>query len=108
MYDAEVSAAARRYRAAMRLPAGGTIGARVWVSLVSRGTAPLLKYGAASSAVRRLQRALNAADAAGLPVTGVFEASTTAAVKKYQRDHRLAQTGVVTPALWSLLQAATL
>ncbi len=65
---------------------------------------PLLKFGAASSAVRRLQRGLNAADAAGLPVTGVFEAGTTAAVKRYQRDHGLAQTGVVTTALWSKLQ----
>jgi hypothetical protein len=106
-YDAEVAAAARRYRAATRLPAGGTVGPRVWVSLLSRGTTPLLKFGAASSAVRRLQRGLNAADAAGLPVTGVFEAGTTAAVKRYQRDHGLAQTGVVTTALWAKLAAGT-
>ena len=55
-----------------------------------------MKYGSASVAVRRLQRALNAADAAGLTVTGVFEGRTTAAVKSYQRGHGLAQTGVVT------------
>ncbi len=75
--------------------------------MLSQGTTPLLKYGAASDAVRRLQRALNAADGAGLAVTGVFEARTTAAVKRYQKDHALPQTGVVTPAVWTRLLAGT-
>jgi peptidoglycan hydrolase-like protein with peptidoglycan-binding domain len=52
-----------------------------------------------------VQRSLNAADRAGLAVTGVFDAPTTAAVRTYQRDHALPQTGVVTTALWGKLQA---
>jgi hypothetical protein len=104
-YDAEVGAAARAYRAAHGLPASSTVGRRVWVAMLAQGTAPLLKYGAASDAVRRLQRSLNAADGAGLAVTGVFEGATTAAVRRYQHDHGLSQTGVVTSAMWAKLLA---
>jgi peptidoglycan hydrolase-like protein with peptidoglycan-binding domain len=75
------------------------------VSLLSQGTTPVAKVGSASDAVRRVQRSLNAADRAGLAVTGVFDAPTTAAVRTYQRDHALSQTGVVTSALWSKLRA---
>ncbi len=107
VYDAEVGAAARAYRAAHRLPPANTVGRRVWVAMLAQGTTPLLKYGAASDAVRRLQRSLNAADGAALPVTGVFEGATTTAVKRYQRDHALPQTGVVTPAVWTRLLAGT-
>ena len=107
VYDAPVAAAARKYRAAHGLPAAGTVGRRVWVAMLAQGTTPLLKYGAASDAVRRVQRALNAADGAGLAVTGVFEARTTAAVKRYQKDHALPQTGVVTPAVWTRLLAGS-
>jgi len=35
----------------------------------------------------------------------VFEASTTAAVKKYQADNRLPVTGVVTDEMWARLRA---
>jgi peptidoglycan hydrolase-like protein with peptidoglycan-binding domain len=77
----------------------------VWTALLGRGGKPLMKYGVASQAVRRLQRALNAADRAGLLVTGVFEAETTEAVKRYQADHGLAPTGVVLEDMWLLLKA---
>jgi peptidoglycan hydrolase-like protein with peptidoglycan-binding domain len=107
VYDAAVAAAAQKYRAARRLPAGRTVGVRVWVAVLAQGSAPVMKHGTASTAVRRLQRSLNAADQAGLPVTGVFESRTTAAVKRYQRDHRLSQTGVVTASMWSKLFAGT-
>ncbi len=105
IYDAELGSAVRRYRVSRGLSSLTTVGAAGWVALLSQGNAPLLKYGSASSAVRRLQRALNAADAAGVPVTGVFEGRTTAAVKSYQRGHGLAQTGVVTTTLWNRLFA---
>ncbi len=63
----------------------------------------VLKFGSASPSVRRLQRALNAADHAALKVTGVYDRATTDAVKRYQRDHRRARTGVVAPVLWRKL-----
>jgi sortase A len=45
--------------------------------------------GTSGSDVRELQRLL------GMPVTGTFDANTTAAVLAFQRDHGLPQVGVV-------------
>ncbi|MGN6578175.1 MAG: glycoside hydrolase domain-containing protein [Nocardioides sp.] len=105
VYDQATALATRAFRAKMGIPQHNPINRKVWTALLGRGGKPLMKYGVASQAVRRLQRALNAADHAGLPVTGVFEAQTTAAVRRYQADHGLAATGVVLEDLWLLLKA---
>jgi peptidoglycan hydrolase-like protein with peptidoglycan-binding domain len=105
VYDQATALATRAFRAKMGIPEHNPVNRKVWTALLGRGGKPLLKYGVAGQAVRRLQRALNAADHAGLPVTGVFEAQTTAAVKRYQADHGLAATGVVLEDLWLLLKA---
>lgn len=105
VYDAATAAAAKAYRTKAGLPARGVMSKAAWTSILAKGAHPLMKYGAANHAVRRLQRALNAADRAGLGVTGVFEASTTAAVRKYQADNRLPVTGVVTDEMWARLRA---
>jgi len=105
VYDAPVGAAVSTYRVKRGFAASTTMTPSVWTAMVSVGAAPLQKYGAASVAVRRLQRGLNAADGAALKVTGVFEGTTTTAVKKYQRDHKMAATGVVTTAMWDKLFA---
>jgi len=75
-----------------------------WVALLSQGARPLLKYGSGSDAVRRLQRALGAAQGAAISVTGVFEEHTSEAVQGYQRTHGLPATGVVTTDVWRVLQ----
>jgi hypothetical protein len=106
VFDDDLGAVISDYRAAHDLGHARTLPPRVWMSMLSRGPKPLLKYGAAAPAVRRLQRVLNAADHAGLDVTGTFEGTTTAAVKRYQRDHHLAATGVVTGRMWRMLAAA--
>jgi peptidoglycan hydrolase-like protein with peptidoglycan-binding domain len=105
VYDKPVGAAVRAYRVKRGFAASTTMSPGVWTAMVSVGAAPLQKYGAASIPVRRLQRGLNAADRAGLEVTGIFEGSTTTAVKRYQRDHKMAATGVVTTAMWDKLFA---
>jgi peptidoglycan hydrolase-like protein with peptidoglycan-binding domain len=107
IYDTDLGSAVRRYRVDRGLSSLTVVGPAAWVAMLSQGTGPLLKYGAAETAVRRLQRALNAADAAGLPITGVFAGQTATAVKKYQGDHGLARTGVVTSSVWSRLFAGT-
>jgi peptidoglycan hydrolase-like protein with peptidoglycan-binding domain len=107
VYDTALGEAVRRYRVSRGLSSITVTGPAAWVAMLSQGTGPLVKYGAASLAVRRLQRALNAADAAGLPITGVFAGQTNAAVKRYQSDHGLPATGVVTTAMWNLLFAGT-
>jgi peptidoglycan hydrolase-like protein with peptidoglycan-binding domain len=84
-------------------------GQRVWAALHAGGAASSLKkYGAAGEDVRRLQRALNALYPSSVPVNGVFEARTTAAVKRYQAALGRAQTGVVVPDLWAQLKAGRL
>jgi peptidoglycan hydrolase-like protein with peptidoglycan-binding domain len=107
VFDEALVDAVRAFRAEHEMAARASITRTVWTALLSAGRRPLLKYGAASGDVRRLQRALNAADSAELAVTGVFEGRTTAAVKRYQGDHRIARSGVVLPALWRLLQSGT-
>ena len=105
VYDRATALATRAFRAKVGIAQHNPVNRKVWTALLGRGRKPLMKYGVASQSVRRLQRALNAADHAGLPVTGVFEARTTEAVKRYQADHGLAPTGVVLEDLWLLLKA---
>ncbi len=104
VFNRKLGIAVKRYRAARGLTAHHGVSRMTWVALLSQGHGPLVKYGAAAPAVRRLQRALNAADSARLDVTGTFEHTTTVAVKHYQRDHDLPATGVVTDDMWTLLK----
>ena len=106
-YDTEVGAAVRRFRVSRGLASSTSLTRSAWVALLSDGPVPLQKYGAAGPTVRRLQRALNAADGAGLSVTGVFAGGTTTAVKRYQGDHGLRRTGVASPGVWSRLTHGT-
>lgn len=75
------------------------------VATVSMSTAytahkdTVLALGARGAAVRVLQRALG-----GVAVDGVFGAVTRERVVAIQRSHALAQTGVVTPEVWDLLE----
>ena len=103
-FDGRTERAVRRFQKARSLPVTGVLNRRAWTALHAVGARPLMKYGSASNAVRRLQRALNAADGAGLDVTGVFAGTTRRAVRAYQRDQGLPRSGVVTGDLWMLLQ----
>jgi peptidoglycan hydrolase-like protein with peptidoglycan-binding domain len=103
VYDAETGAAVRRYRVNRGLGSSTTMSQATWVALLSQGDPVLQKYGAAGPPVRRLQRALNAADGAGLTITGVFEGRTMAAVKAYQGGHGMKRTGVAGSGVWKRL-----
>jgi peptidoglycan hydrolase-like protein with peptidoglycan-binding domain len=67
-----------------------------------------VKIGSGGNNVRRVQRALNAAVAAGVSVDGIFGPSTTAAVRKYQAGVGLRRTGVVASDTWEKLQTGKL
>ena len=108
VYDADVGRRGPRGTAPRHgLPAAGTVGRGCGSRCCRRARTPLLKFGAASDAVRRLQRALNAADrrrARGRPASST--ARTTAAVQRLPgATTGCSQTGVVTTALWGKLQA---
>jgi hypothetical protein len=105
-YGPRLARAVNKYRIDNGLSAGPDLTRRTWMVLTTEGSRPLVKYGAASSAVRRLQRALNAAAATNrLEITGTFERTTMRAVKAYQKTRGLRATGVVTDSLWALIHA---
>jgi hypothetical protein len=79
---------------------------RHWMSLLIAGEQPVLKRGSAGPAVRRLQRALNAADpTAHLAVRGVFDTPTDAALRAWQRSVGLEVSGVAAPETWAGIKA---
>jgi hypothetical protein len=79
---------------------------RDWMSLLSFGKKPVLKFGSAGFYVRRVQRTLNAAGiGSSVTVDGVFKAPTTTLVKSYQTRVGLPASGVVDPATWRALMA---
>ncbi len=104
-YNRATKRAVLRFQRTRDLRVTGRVAKNSWTALLSAGPAPLSKYGSASNAVRRLQRALNAATGAELAVTGVFERRTTRAVRGYQRTRGLRRTGVVAQDTWRQLQA---
>lgn len=75
-----------------------------WASLLSWGPRTIIKFGSAGSAVRRLQRALNA-DRAAIPVTGVFDKATDSALRQWQATVGTNVTGVAALPTWWRLNA---
>jgi hypothetical protein len=77
---------------------------RNWVMLFASGLNPVVKVGSTGGDVRRLQRALNAAnDATRLPVSGVFDGFTDRAVRAYQARNKLEGSGVAGAQTWGAL-----
>jgi hypothetical protein len=77
-----------------------------WVSLLAAGATPSLNLGSTGEDVRRVQRAMNAANPKNrLKVSGVYDNSTQAAVLAWQSKHGIAENGVVGAGSWAALQA---
>jgi len=76
-----------------------------WMTLLSAGPRRVLNLGSSGEDVRRVQRALNAASPrARLPISGVYDALTQAAVRTWQAKNGIADNGVVGAASWAELQ----
>ena len=103
-YDERTVAAAGAWMSAQTLGVQAKFAPRHWVALLSQGGKPVLKVGSAGSDVRRLQRALSAADKnARVTATGVFDLTTDAALRAWQAEVGLAVTGVAAPSSWRKL-----
>jgi peptidoglycan hydrolase-like protein with peptidoglycan-binding domain len=75
-----------------------------WTSLLAAGNSrPVLKAGMRNADVIRVQRALNAAGAPGLRVTGRYNRATRTAVGAYQRRVGIRSTRVVAQLTWAAL-----
>ena len=105
-YSPAVIDAVHAYRAKIGWAAKDTWTRHAWMTLMTEGAKPVVKYGSAGTAVRRLQRALNAAGVSHLRVTGVLTQPTVDAVKAYQGRLHFSRYGVVTPMTWDALAAS--
>ncbi len=103
-FDRRTYRAVVDYQATHGIEVTGVVSLRTWTAILSAGPEPVLKYGSAKYGVSRVQRALNAAVDAHLPITGVYDASTAAAVGMYQADRGLPRTSVVATDTWAELQ----
>ena len=103
-YDAATIAGARAWQAARRFTPTDTFEKRHWVALLAAGARTTIKRGSTDESVHRLQRALNAAGAGRFRASGVFDAKTETALRKYQSRLRIAVSGVATRQTWNKLQ----
>ena len=85
------------------MPAKEYWGRKNWMSLLSAGDKPVLKFGSAGPVVRQLQRTLNAA---GLPepllATGRFNADTVTGLRIWQQRVGTEVSGVAGRESWRL------
>ncbi|MEO9322692.1 glycoside hydrolase domain-containing protein [Nocardioides sp. C4-1] len=108
-YGPAVVKAVRAWKTARQQSVGDWWYRKNWISLLSFGSRPIVKVGSSGvygTWVRRVQRALNAADlGVKVAVDGTFDGSVTTAVKRYQARIGRPQTGVVDGWTWAALQA---
>jgi hypothetical protein len=106
VYNAKTIAAVRAWHAEYGFAASDNWSRRDWMSLLTRGGRPALKFGSAGAYVRQVQRALNAADPdTELPITGIFDGRTNGAIRSYQTKLGLPASGVANNLTWAKLQA---
>ena len=104
-YTPKLVEAIRAWKARKGMSSSDAWSQRNWVALFAAGVNPVVKVGSTGGDVRRLQRALNAAnDATRLPVSGVFDGFTDRALRAYQARNELEVSGVAGSATWGALQ----
>ena len=107
-FSAKTLSAAQKWQDSVGLPVRTTFSRRAWMTLLSAGHQPVLKFGSTGPAVRRVQRTLNAATpGTGLEVGGRFNRSTDSALRAWQRSLDRAAEGVVNPKTWDALTTGT-
>jgi N-acetyl-anhydromuramyl-L-alanine amidase AmpD len=67
------------------------------IPAVDADNRPTLQRGAAGELVKSIQTKI------GVPANGIFDASTEAAVRQFQRDSGLVPDGIVGPRTWATL-----
>lgn len=103
-YTASLRAAVNAWQRAHHMPVNPIFGRRNWMALLAANSHPTLKYGAAGERVRDLQRTLDAVDVRlHLPVTGIYDARTKAAVAAYQGTLGGSRSGIAQPWTWQAL-----
>ena len=107
IYNKATIAAVRAWQTARGFKASNNWSRRDWITLHAHGNRrPVLKVGSMGGYVRRVQRALNAANPANkLKVSGVYDGRTSIAMRAYQTKLRLGRSGVTNFVTWPKLKA---
>jgi len=103
VYNPRLITAVNAWQEAHDLPVADLWSRKAWVTLLADGWHPVSKIGSAGPQVRRLQRALNAANHLRTDVTGVVDDGTVAAIRAWQSAVGLEVTGVMSKAHWDAL-----
>ena len=104
-YNAATVKAVNAWHAKMNLPSGSRFSRRDWVALHVHGARPVLKFGSRGLYVRRIQRALNAANLDNqLRVSGLFDGATANALRRYQAKVKLPVSGVANTITWNKMR----
>ncbi len=104
-YNPATIASVAAWQESRGFPVSTTWSAPNWVAAFAQGRDYAQKIGSNGLHVRRVQRALNAADPTlRRPVTGVFRRTTAKDVRAYQRRVGLAATGIVNERTWARLR----
>ncbi|GAA4756522.1 hypothetical protein GCM10023350_47660 [Nocardioides endophyticus] len=108
-FGPRVLAAVNAWQSNHRMRVQSAWSRRNWVSLLSAGDTPVVKFGSTGPAVRRLQRALSVAGtdatAKAVRATGVFNAKTDKALRAWQKRVGVEVSGVAAAKTWKALQA---
>ncbi|KAA1421558.1 DUF1906 domain-containing protein [Nocardioides humilatus] len=105
-YNAATIAAVAAWQADRGFPVSTTWSPANWVAAFAQGMDYAQKVGSTGFHVRRVQRALNAADPTlQRTVDGIYSRQTAKDVRAYQNRSGLTATGIVNPATWAKLRA---
>ena len=106
VYNDATVAAVRQWQEGRGFKASSTFSRSNWTALLAQGWDIAVKVGSTGTHVRRVQRALNAADPTlKRSVNGVFSRTTAADVRAYQKRAGLRRTGIVNKGTWARLRA---
>ena len=97
-FGSATEAAVQVFQRQVGIQATGRVGETTWTALVVR-----VEPGSSGEAVKALQRQLDEKRAAGLAVTGTYDAATVAAVRAFQKHASLSVNGIAGALTWRYL-----
>lgn len=105
VYDLTTRRAVYTWQRRRGFAASSTWGNRDWITLLTAGARPVLKYGSAGLYVRRVQRAMRVAmPARNVQITGVYDAAMAAHAGYYRRQVGVSSYNIINTATWLKLQ----